>query len=495
MKRLTHKIIFYYTIFTLLPLTVLGTIGFVFYYQTNLQSLNHQFYEVIESQTLNAVHAATELDTEIAQQVAIHISHVEHVTKVTLTSSVYDLVLSEVISTTDSAETEQFKFPLYDHLHNKVGSILVEKNTDAIGKSEIAAILPFGMLFVLSFLILGFLFSRKVLALLSKPFYDAQRYGYLMAKGEINVAPPEHQYVEFSALFASIDNLRERLLDNINELKKSEQRLNTSYNLTQVCQFVVDTKNKTIVRSNNEFKRHFGSTSDDVNDLQLSLIMRIANEQIRNGKYFQVSTLHGERSFHFNTTDSDDFIVECSALDVTSLIATKRELETQLITDSLTKIGNRVGFNRHIEKLERTPNQAVYFVMVDLNGFKPINDTYGHSAGDFLLKEIASRLHEQANSNTKVYRLGGDEFVLICEQAFNSDDATKLAKSLVATISSPIEYRGSLLHVSASIGIASKPKNHKDISAIIHNADLAMYEAKEKQTGWEISRHEPVSES
>ncbi|MDN3683463.1 hypothetical protein QW180_01990 [Vibrio sinaloensis] len=102
-----------------------------------------------------------------------------------------------------------------------------------------------------------------------------------MSKGEVSVAPPEHQYVEFSSLFSSIDNLRERLLDNIDELKKSEERLNTSYNLTQVCQFVVDTKNKSIIRSNNEFKRHFGHSFETSNDLQEQLIMRIANNKIK----------------------------------------------------------------------------------------------------------------------------------------------------------------------------------------------------------------------
>tara|TARA_Y100001956_G_C4127358_1_gene191002 strand:+ start:708 stop:2120 length:1413 start_codon:yes stop_codon:yes gene_type:complete len=465
----------------------MGGIGFVFYYQSNLDSLNHQFYEIIESQSLNAVHAAMELDTDVAQQVANHIAHVDHVVKVALNSDVYEMTLAEVVTTVEDPETNRFEFPLYDALHNKVGTIVVDKNTDAIGKGEIASILPIAFIFVAAFLILGFLFSRRVLALLSKPFYDAQRYGYLMSKGEISVAPPEHQYVEFSALFSSIDNLRERLLNNIDELRKSEQRLNTSYNLTQVCQFVIDTKNKTIIRSNNEFKQHFGNTSEIATELQLSLIMRIANDRIRNGQYYQVNTLQGERSFQFNTTDSDDFIIECSALDVTSLIAAKKELEKQLITDSLTKIGNRVGFNRHIERLEKRPEKELFFIMVDLNGFKPINDTYGHSAGDFLLKAIASRLDKHTDRTSQVYRLGGDEFVLIFEERFDREKAETLARALIECISSPIEYQGALLHVSASIGVARKPSGYKNIGTVIHNADLAMYEAKEQKSGFALS--------
>ena len=483
MKRLTHKIILYYTIFTLIPLMLMGALGLVIYYQSNLQSLNHQFDEIVDSQTLNAVHAAVELDTDVAQQVVSHISHVDHVVKVTLNSSVYDLTLAEVVTTIDTLATERFVFPLYDSLNNQVGSLIVDKNTDAIGKREIASILPVALLVIVSFLVLAFLFSRQILALVSKPFYDAQRYGYLMSKGEVSVAPPEHQYVEFSSLFSSIDNLRERLLDNIDELKKSEERLNTSYNLTQVCQFVVDTKNKSIIRSNNEFKRHFGHSFETSNDLQEQLIMRIANNKIKNGHYYQVRTLDGERSFQFNTTDIDDFVVECSALDVTSLIATKKELEKQLITDSLTRIGNRVGFNRHIEQLSRAPHKTAYFVMVDLNGFKPINDTYGHSAGDFLLKTIANRLAVHNEDGCKVYRLGGDEFVLILEEHYDRASVDELAHRLIARINTPIEYQGAALQVTASIGIAHKNSRKQDIAAVIHDADLAMYEAKEKKCG------------
>ncbi|WP_394144707.1 sensor domain-containing diguanylate cyclase [Vibrio atypicus] len=494
MKRLTHRIIFYYVIFTLVPLSILGGLGFVFYYQSNLQSLNHQFAEIIESQSLNARHAVTELDTDAAQQVVNHIAHIDHVVKVSLNSNVFDMTLAEVVTTTKNLQATHLSFPIYDMDANMVGSLDIEKNEEAIGKSELMSIIPIALILVGAFFLLGFLFSRQILALLSKPFYDAQRYGYLMSKGEIGITPPEHQYVEFTSLFSSIDNLRERLLDNINELKKSEQRLNTSYNLTQVCQFVVDTKNKTIVRANYEFQHHFGDTSQLAEkysrELQSQLIMRIANNKIKDGQYYQVETLQGERSFQFNTTDSDDFIIECSALDVTSLIAAKKELEKQLITDSLTKIGNRVGFNHHIDRLSRTPDTEAYFIMVDLNGFKPINDTHGHSAGDFLLKMIARRLDEHTTASRKVYRLGGDEFVIIVQEKTKKSTIEALAKQIIDSINTPIDYKGSSLLVSASIGIAHKESGNRNIEAVIHEADLAMYEAKETRSGWAVSDEE-----
>ncbi|MDN3683462.1 hypothetical protein QW180_01985 [Vibrio sinaloensis] len=121
---------------------------------------------------MNAVHAAVELDTDVAQQVVSHISHVDHVVKVTLNSSVYDLTLAEVVTTIDTLATERFVFPLYDSLNNQVGSLIVDKkNTDAIGKREIASILPVALLVIVSFLVLAFLFSRQILALVSKPFF------------------------------------------------------------------------------------------------------------------------------------------------------------------------------------------------------------------------------------------------------------------------------------------------------------------------------------
>ncbi|WP_159654490.1 GGDEF domain-containing protein [Vibrio atypicus] len=492
MKRLTHRIIFYYVIFTLVPLSILGGLGFVFYYQSNLQSLNHQFAEIIESQSLNARHAVTELDTDAAQQVVNHIAHIDHVVKVSLNSNVFDMTLAEVVTTTKNLQVTHLSFPIYDMDANMVGSLDIEKNEEAIGKSELMSIIPIALILVGAFFLLGFLFSRQILALLSKPFYDAQRYGYLMSKGEIGITPPEHQYVEFTSLFSSIDNLRERLLDNINELKKSEQRLNTSYNLTQVCQFVVDTKNKTIVRANNEFQHHFGDTSQLAEkysrELQSQLIMRIANNKIKDGQYYQVETLQGERSFQFNTTDSDDFIIECSALDVTSLITAKKELEMRLVTDSLTQIGNRVGFNHHIDRLSKTPDTEAYFIMIDLNGFKPINDTHGHSAGDFLLKTIAQRLNQHSTETRKVYRLGGDEFVIIVQENTERALIESLAQKIIDDINTSINYKAASLLVSASIGIARRESGNQNIEAVIHEADLAMYEAKETRSGWVINK-------
>ncbi|MDN3683465.1 GGDEF domain-containing protein [Vibrio sinaloensis] len=117
-----------------------------------------------------------------------------------------------------------------------------------------------------------------------------------------------------------------------------------------------------------------------------------------------------------------------------------------------------------------------------LTVFKPINDTYGHSAGDFLLKTIANRLAVHNEDGCKVYRLGGDEFVLILEEHYDRASVDELAHRLIARINTPIEYQGAALQVTASIGIAHKKNSRKqDIAAVIHDADLAMYEAKEKK--------------
>jgi diguanylate cyclase (GGDEF)-like protein len=117
-------------------------------------------------------------------------------------------------------------------------------------------------------------------------------------------------------------------------------------------------------------------------------------------------------------------------------------------------------------------------LFIDLDGFKPINDTFGHAAGDKVLTSVAERLSEIAPPGATVARLGGDEFAMLLPATGTEDDVICLAQRALQRISVPIEAAGQSVAVAASIGIASGPDVGRRADDLIHAADLAMYSAK-----------------
>jgi len=149
-------------------------------------------------------------------------------------------------------------------------------------------------------------------------------------------------------------------------------------------------------------------------------------------------------------------------------------------TDALTGIGNRSYFN---DKAHQALNNVVSDNIVlavfymDLNGFKPINDTYGHDVGDEVLKEVAIRLQEKLRTTDILARLVGDEFVFALVPVMD-DRITMVAERVIAVFDTPMHIKGHTLHVYASLGICVFPKDGKTIEDLMKKADIAMYKAK-----------------
>jgi diguanylate cyclase (GGDEF)-like protein/PAS domain S-box-containing protein len=173
--------------------------------------------------------------------------------------------------------------------------------------------------------------------------------------------------------------------------------------------------------------------------------------------------------------------------DLTALRATQRDLEEANLRlselahrDSLTGLPNRMAFE---DTLSRTVHSAqrhgeVFSVLfMDLNGFKRINDTYGHGVGDELIRATAKRLAGVGRESDFVARLGGDEFVVIARTS-GSVEARRLAERLAVAIAEPFGLSAAEVGISVSIGIANFPRDGIDGPELIRNADTAMYRAK-----------------
>jgi diguanylate cyclase (GGDEF)-like protein len=163
-----------------------------------------------------------------------------------------------------------------------------------------------------------------------------------------------------------------------------------------------------------------------------------------------------------------------------SLAEANEELMHLALHDTLTKLPNRALFeDRLSQSIQSSDRENTRFslMFIDLDGFKAINDSYGHHIGDLLLVEMAQRLRANVRGQDTIARVGGDEFVLLAKVT-DPEDAATLAEKLVHVIGQPFMSGGNELRVSASIGIAVYPGNGHHNFELIKNADAAMYHAK-----------------
>jgi diguanylate cyclase (GGDEF)-like protein len=163
-----------------------------------------------------------------------------------------------------------------------------------------------------------------------------------------------------------------------------------------------------------------------------------------------------------------------------SLEEANEELSYLILHDNLTKLPNRVLLEERLKSAidsARHGQQCFAVMFLDLDGFKSVNDTFGHAIGDLLLMQTADRIRAHVRFQDTCARVGGDEFVLIASVR-EPADASIIAEKLVAAIDNPFNIAGHDLRVSASIGIALYPDDGADVEALLKNADVAMYHAK-----------------
>ncbi|MEU3060831.1 bifunctional diguanylate cyclase/phosphodiesterase [Streptomyces subrutilus] len=181
------------------------------------------------------------------------------------------------------------------------------------------------------------------------------------------------------------------------------------------------------------------------------------------------------------------FAVPLIALDSTLWIARARAEEQ--LRDPLTGLPNRQWLLerawRALDDAERSGNRAA-LVLIDLDRFRAVNDTLGHLAGDRLLLQIADRLRQALPPDAEAARLGGDEFAVLLPVADSTTSAQRIARHLVAELSSPLDLDGLTLVLEASAGLAVFPDHALDAEGLLRRADVAMYQAKRDRTGVEV---------
>jgi diguanylate cyclase (GGDEF)-like protein/PAS domain S-box-containing protein len=254
----------------------------------------------------------------------------------------------------------------------------------------------------------------------------------------------------------------------------------------------------------NDTKWHtiFESVGDCMSMLKNEVKLRIANDnqivlEKIDGKLMLLVPLEFDEEFHgiiglalmeqdYSLNENDRALLTFTALQVATAIERHQRFERLqhlALYDALTGLPNRELFQDRVQRsLLRAKREQTHFALMymDLDKFKEANDTYGHAAGDHLLKEAAGRITDCVRETDTVVRFGGDEFVVLLDTVENRQNVLGVAEKIRLALSEPYEWQEHEIELSVSIGIALFPEQGEQITQLIAAADEAMYKAKKR---------------
>lgn len=233
----------------------------------------------------------------------------------------------------------------------------------------------------------------------------------------------------------------------------------------------------------------------DAIEKELTLLHRPASGKLSTSRTTELEQVRKDGTTVWTEVNTrflkDDNLEVMGILGVSRDISARKKTEEELIYlahhDVLTGLYNRKAFGELLDKevkYARRYRSGLALMLLDLNKFKTVNDTYGHEIGDRFLISMADRLKGAVRETDHVARLGGDEFTIILVNPEEVAPDT-VARRIVRDLADPLEYEGaSIDFVTASIGIATYPRDGRTVGALMKSADMAMYEAKKRTAPW-----------
>jgi diguanylate cyclase (GGDEF)-like protein/PAS domain S-box-containing protein len=247
---------------------------------------------------------------------------------------------------------------------------------------------------------------------------------------------------------------------------------------------------------NRQFYAITGYSIEDVPNVRILLRKAFPNQRYRHeliakwrtsigsgtGATFSLVSREGDtREIEFRPTLFEDGRLVVMIFDVTDHKRWEEAISYLAYHDALTDLPNRTLLNDLLSSAldsAKREKKKLGVMLIDLDNFKETNDRYGHSAGDLLLRSIATRVRDLLRVTDTVARVGGDEFIVLLPSIHSSEDIVQIAEKIVRAFEVPLSYQNHPLTITASMGGAIYPEDGDDAETLIVEADRAMYEAK-----------------
>jgi len=320
----------------------------------------------------------------------------------------------------------------------------------------------------------------------------------------------KESYEELSAVYEELTASEEELRQQFEELQKSQEALRKSeeryriavdgandgiwdWDVENDISYISEKWAEMLGLDHAEIYGHYEKWSSIIHPDDINSVHNILKEHFngttsyyeceyrlrrRDGEYMWVLS----RGKALRNTDGKVIRIAGSHTDITERKKTEEIIFNMAFYDSLTNLPNRTQFlNRLNEELIKPCNSqsAGALLYIDLDNFKSVNDTLGHSFGDVLLIKVAERLSSTVNEDILVARFGGDEFIILLPEISCTDEVVSFADKLIKRFREPWHINGYDLFSTISVGITIYPRDGSDIVELLKNADMAMYKAKE----------------
>ena len=370
-------------------------------------------------------------------------------------------------------------------------------------KTVLVEIIKVIILLVISLIVITLVMVRVYRQHIHAPIHRIMDALVENAKGENTVLIEWKSNDEFGSLAAAFNAMQRSLNKNQRFLVESALRYQDLYNKTPALLFSMDT-NGVITDASVYFLQKLGYRK--VSLIGLTLSEMVCENFPGKGSEIPERLDHGGRLSNFQTcirtntgekmdvlintislspdSDDEDIVTSlCVMTDISKQVHAQDTVFRQANYDVVTDLPNRFFFSTRFRTLLDTAlrvESPVTVIFIDLDRFKWVNDTFGHSVGDALLAEAGSRIRHAADLKTLVCRFGGDEFIVALHKSREDVQKSKVVENILRTLADPFRILQHEIHLSASIGIASFPSDGESPDELIGAADTAMYHAKNR---------------
>ncbi len=284
-------------------------------------------------------------------------------------------------------------------------------------------------------------------------------------------------------------------LSDVTEIKRSEASFRLLFESNPTPMWVFDVATLRFLSVNDAAVQHYGYPCEkflamNYSDLwpaaqrakHLEALQAVA-DAYQSSQSWQHAKANGELievvTFGRRVIFADRAAFLVTVMDVTERRRAEARIAHMAHHDALTDLPNRTVFSQRLnDAMARVRRERIAVLSVDLDHFKSVNDSFGHSAGDRLLKAAAERLRNASGENAVVARLGGDEFAVLLEQVATPNDAGAVAERLIEALGVAFEFDSVEMTIGTSVGIALYPGDGESADEMLRNADLALYRAK-----------------